>query len=129
MIEAISYRSSMATGDIKLSEIRSPYCQVLMSEFGGTAPAPMRVRFHPTFTLEADRPPMRRHYGGTNPGSNGTNWLFADLHVAWHSMSAARSQLYCCRVMAAHPRWGPTPDYSTGALEARCGPLPTSRRQ
>ncbi len=45
---------------------------------------------------QSDNPNYRRHYGGADPARNGTNWLFADGHVKWHSANNAMKKLVCC---------------------------------
>ena len=85
----------------KLATLDRPYCQILLSEaynyhhyafdwhvwLGG----------HAEFGEPGiDEREGWRHYGGTNPNSNGTNWLFADGHVRWHSVSSLK-QLFCCQ--------------------------------
>jgi len=48
------------------------------------------------FMNPASDPAYRRHYGGESTTSNGTNWLFADGHVMWHSAHDAGTKLLCC---------------------------------
>ncbi len=43
-----------------------------------------------------DSPDYKRHYGGQNAFSNGSNYLFADGHVSWHSAEFTATRLICC---------------------------------
>ena len=85
----------------KLSELKRPYCQTLIGEayndrrhvFNWLAWA----KGSPVVTGNGiDEREAWRHYGGRNPNSNGTNWWFADGHVAWHSV-ASMDRLFCCQ--------------------------------
>ena len=40
-------------------------------------------------------PDYRRHYGGQDPESNGSNFAFANGHVKWHSALEASEGLVC----------------------------------
>jgi prepilin-type processing-associated H-X9-DG protein len=82
----------------RLVEIRQPYCFPLLTETkprSGTYGCWRWASVLQSGQAGAD-PSWRRHYGGTNPNSNGSNWLFADGHVAWHSASYASKKLICC---------------------------------
>jgi len=84
----------------KLDDIERPHCYPLLGEtdpenYGGKGcwrffllKNTMR---HPSASAV-----YRRHYGGTSPMANGTNWLFADGHAQWYSGHASGTDLICC---------------------------------
>ena len=76
----------------KLAEFDRPYCHVLLSEFS-FGHLEIEWGFHQSLHITRH---ARRHYGGMNLNSNGTNWLFADLHVQWRS-AASLEKLFCCQ--------------------------------
>ena len=76
----------------KLAELNRPYCHVLLSEFSF---GHLEIEWVFYQSLHITRH-ARRHYGGMNLNSNGTNWLFADLHVQWRS-AASLEKLFCCQ--------------------------------
>ncbi len=82
---------------MRLTEVDKPYCWPLLFEItpNGTK---LCFRYRTLFNqLKAKSDPeVFRHYGGTNPAKNGSNWLFADGHVQWHSLNYATSTLICC---------------------------------
>ncbi len=80
----------------KLTELDRPFCQTLLCEDCD----------HPGDCFEPgleDRGAWR-HYGGTNPNSNGSNWLFADGHAQWHSVTSI-DKLLCCQDFVSPGGW------------------------
>ena len=89
LIEPVTYVG--ARGHLwsrKLIELDRPFCQALLCEDCD----------HPGDCFEPGLEDQGawRHYGGTNPNSNGSNWLFADGHVQWHSVTSI-DKLLCCQ--------------------------------
>ena len=115
LIEPVSYAGSMAHRvpgpdarhrTPKLAELGRPYCQVLFGEvYNGhdgflwstwlnRSEWSWQVSGHGGHVTE--RKEAQRHYGGMNPDTNGSNWLFVDGHVQWHSVTSF-DKLLCCQ--------------------------------
>lgn len=102
LVEPVSYMGNCErTRDgRRWAEIRKPHCQVLISEVNRDAGGRELICFvwFPITRRRGGGPAaLRRHYGGANPNRNGSNWLFADLHVAWTSATHAAERLYRCQ--------------------------------
>lgn len=80
----------------KLARLRRPYCQVLLTEARSPDNDVCFQWRRIGIPALLDDPSFLRHYGGQSPNSNGANWLFADGHVKWHSMSYSQNQMLCC---------------------------------
>ena len=84
----------------RLDNIPKPYCFPLLTgpdrDFrGGRDWHFVHLRASGGFA-DAEYSGFRRHYGGAGIYNNGTNWLFADGHVQWHSAHSASTALACC---------------------------------
>ncbi len=84
----------------KLDDLVRPYCYPLLGEMDPEDGGGKGCWRFVTLTTRLGDPTgsaaYRRHYGGTSPMNNGTNWLFADGHVQWYSGHAASNDLVCC---------------------------------
>ncbi len=91
-LQAVMWPGQGAESPRKISEIRRPHCQVLVTEDFNHAHENGAFgwgHFNPVTAT-------RRHYGGTN-------WLFADGHVQWHHVESALKQVLCCQDFGAIP--------------------------
>ena len=81
----------------KWTNIRRPHCFLMLTESlqtdGSTAAC---FRFEHLIAEARTNPDYKRHFGGRNPMTNGSNFLFADGHVRWHSADFAAGSLICC---------------------------------
>ncbi len=105
-IEPVSYTGSCDTleatqryGDypMKWTSIDRPHCFILLTEANQRDGREARC-FRMTDLLNEARnsPDYKRHYGGQNAFSNGSNYMFADGHTAWHSAEFTATRLICC---------------------------------
>ncbi len=105
-IEPVSYTGSCDTLEttaqynyfpMKWSQIERPYCFILLTEVSQRDGREARC-FRMTDLLAEARndPDYKRHYGGQSAFSNGSNYMFADGHTAWHSAEFSATKLICC---------------------------------
>ncbi len=88
-------------GARKLAGLDRPYCQILLSEAYNYHHYAFDWHYWLDDHADYGEPGIDeregwRHYGGRDPNRNGTNWLFADGHVRWHSVNSLK-QLFCCQ--------------------------------
>ena len=81
----------------RLSEIERPHCFVLLTETSQQDGRTARCfRFEDLLSEARTHPDYKRHFGGQSPLTNGSNFLYADGHVRWHSADFAAGKLICC---------------------------------
>ena len=81
----------------KWATIDRPYCFLLLTEANQSSGRTARCFTMAGLLNQARRhPDYKRHYSGQNPLSNGSNYLFADGHSAWHSAEFTATKLICC---------------------------------
>ncbi len=112
LVEAVSYAGACDTLEtrpmagisghhgfvpIKLGEIKAPHCYLMLTEVDRSSGRTARCfRWTDLLNDAKSNADFMRHYGKPNPGTNGSNFLFADGHAIWHSARFASDQLICC---------------------------------
>ena len=105
-IEPVSYTGSCDTVadsvrfgsfPMKWTEIKRPHCFIMLTEVNQSSAFQARCFTMGQLLTEArTHPDYKRHYGGQSPFANGSNYMFADGHVQWHSAEFTATKLICC---------------------------------
>ncbi len=81
----------------KWARIDRPHCFLLLTEANQRDGRGARCfRMADLLSEARNSPDYKRHYGGQSPNSNGSNYMFADGHVQWHSAEFTATKLICC---------------------------------
>ena len=119
LIEPVSYTGSCDTilrtprGWLprKWATIKRPHCFVLLGEGVDSGWGCFRWSGMVAQAKAKTNRGYKRHYGGQNPFSNGSNFLFADGHVQWQSAHSAAERMICCMDFGVPVGFtGPTPN-------------------
>jgi prepilin-type N-terminal cleavage/methylation domain-containing protein/prepilin-type processing-associated H-X9-DG protein len=85
-----------ATFPRRLTTIKKPYCFPILGETAANSRMCFQWKMiHDQGVVGRSRL-YRRHYGGESLNTNGSNWMFADGHVQWHSVLDSATKLLCC---------------------------------
>ena len=98
-LETRTVASMGGSNDIprKWATIDRLHCFVMLTEVSQDSSRDARCfRFAELLSEARTHPDYKRHYGGQNPMTNGSNFLFADGHVRWHSADFTAGRLICC---------------------------------
>ena len=107
----------------KWTNITRPHCFVLLTETPDDPQFATVSCFRYEFILReaATNPAYKRHYGGQSPLTNGSNFLFADGHVTWHSADFAASKLICCADLGKNDAAGDNASAARALQASNCG--------
>ena len=84
----------------KMTALERPHCQALMADTldnVGRCWTWDQIMNEAGSGNAAAARSYRRHYGGNDPNRNGSNWLFADGHVSWYSVTYTITKMICCQ--------------------------------
>ena len=120
LIEPVSYTGSCDTilagprgySPRKWTSLERPHCFVLITETKRSDDRTAQCfRWSDLLSEAQTHMDYKRHYGGEGPARNGSNFLFGDGHVQWHSALYASTRMICCMDFGVPVGFtGPTPN-------------------